>query len=189
MLPPARLFVGRMLYTLRGAPLQGTTPLSVHFRKDLAWFHDFLPTYNGIQLIVPHRPVAHFFVYTTVSTLEAVWDNNGVVGPLPATLRGMVRLLATKELFTVLVGLALWGESWRGAELQIHTNVPSRLEVLVHGKSRDLAVLHMARAVWLYTARLDIRLQPLALSSSGGKEGSVREWAIPDVALQVLHDY
>ena len=49
--PPAHLFTNRMLETLRACPLQGSTPMSPEFRKDLAWFQQYLPCTNGVYLI------------------------------------------------------------------------------------------------------------------------------------------
>ena len=48
---PARLFVSRMLDTLRAAPPYGYTTLSEDFQKDIAWFMAFLPSFNGVSLI------------------------------------------------------------------------------------------------------------------------------------------
>ena len=49
--PPAFLFTNRMLETLHACPLQGSIPLSPEFRKDLAWFQQYLPCTNGVFLI------------------------------------------------------------------------------------------------------------------------------------------
>ena len=48
---PARLFVGRMLDTLRQAPETGYTHLSTEFQKDVSWFLNFLPAYNGVNMM------------------------------------------------------------------------------------------------------------------------------------------
>ena len=51
-----RLFVNRMLDTLRACPDTGTISLSTDFKKDVNWFLMFLPQYNGIHLLNPFRP-------------------------------------------------------------------------------------------------------------------------------------
>ena len=55
--PPARLFLNRMLDTLRQCPEQGSFTISSEFRKDLAWFDHFIPTTNGMFLI--HKDDRH----------------------------------------------------------------------------------------------------------------------------------
>ena len=48
---PARLFVSRMLDTLRSAPDRGRVALDADFQRDLQWFANFLPTYNGRNMM------------------------------------------------------------------------------------------------------------------------------------------
>ena len=49
--PPARLFLNRMLDTLRHCPEQGSFKFSSEFHKYIAWFDRFLPTTDGTFLI------------------------------------------------------------------------------------------------------------------------------------------
>ena len=44
---PARLFVNRILATLRESPESGHTSLPPAFHRDIAWFNTFLPVFNG----------------------------------------------------------------------------------------------------------------------------------------------
>ena len=48
---PARLFVSRMLDTLRTALDSGHVQLSAEFQKDIAWFLNFMPAYNGVNMM------------------------------------------------------------------------------------------------------------------------------------------
>ena len=49
--PQAHLFLSRMLDTLRQCPDQCSFTVSPEFRKDLAWFDQFLPTTDGTFII------------------------------------------------------------------------------------------------------------------------------------------
>jgi hypothetical protein len=161
----------------------------VGFRKDLAWFADFLPTYNGVQFITPSRPTAQLYIHTTSTIIRAVWEHCIVEGKLPAFLRVRRRLLASKELFTVYVALLLWGECWVGHELHIHTLAASKMGILVHGKSRDLGVLHVARGIWLCVAKQDIVLKPMDLTNASVNVDDFEKWAVPAAALSFLHEF
>ena len=48
---PARLFVNRILQTLRSTPTKGRTPLQEDFNKDINWFREFMATLNGVTKI------------------------------------------------------------------------------------------------------------------------------------------
>jgi hypothetical protein len=128
-------------------------------------------------------------VYTSNVTVKTIWDNQMVVGPLPDTLKINSRARANKELFTVLAAMAAWGERWCGREVHIHTSAASKVIILVHGKTRDLAVLQIARGIWLLSAQLDVMLTPLDLTCDlEGEEPSVQR-DIPQAALDVLDGY
>ena len=49
---PARLFTNRILENLREAPKRGYTTLSLGFRRDLKFFADLLPHYNGVRIML-----------------------------------------------------------------------------------------------------------------------------------------
>jgi hypothetical protein len=176
-----------MLHTLRAAPTQGTIPLPSGFRQDLDWFASFLPSYNGIQFIIPQRPSIHLQVLSTPTHLKAVWEDKEVVDALPSFFNNAPRL-AYKELFTILVALTLWGLEWAGTEVLLHTAAPAKVEVLVHGKSRDLSLLHIARCIWLTTARHDIVLKPRTPLLGAPSINCKDKWAVPQTAVDILHD-
>ena len=49
--PPVRIFSNRMLQCLRDSPNRGTHGLSLGFKKDLKFFLDLLPVFNGVRII------------------------------------------------------------------------------------------------------------------------------------------
>jgi hypothetical protein len=158
----ARLFVARMLDTLRSATPTGSVPLTQSFRADLHWWSSMLPAFNGRLLIQLHRPTYHLYLdihppHVTIHTLA-----DTATAPLP-------QHVATNNqgshcnCFAVLVALKLWGHLWSEGELLICSPQPQNLQVLVHGRSRDESILATARDIWLFTARWDIRLTPVPL--------------------------
>ena len=49
--PPTRIFTNRMLTNMRETPKRGTESLSLGFKKDLRFFADLLPDFNGIRIV------------------------------------------------------------------------------------------------------------------------------------------
>ena len=49
--PPTRVFTNRMLMNLREAPQRGTETLSWGFKRDLKFFLDLLPHFNGVKVV------------------------------------------------------------------------------------------------------------------------------------------
>ena len=49
--PLARIFTNRMLQDLGEAPPRGSETLSLGFRKDIRFFANLLPEFNGVKLM------------------------------------------------------------------------------------------------------------------------------------------
>jgi hypothetical protein len=158
--PPARLFVGRMLATLRAAPPTGTIQLSEEFKKDLLWFSEFLPSYNGVAIIHQDREAHNIHIHSTTTQGSVQWEAAITHTPLPATVAGSARLAQHHDMFMLWVALSLWGHRWTGALVLVHVDNAKKIDVLLHGKTHDLGLLDMARLVWLVSARFDIQLTP-----------------------------
>jgi hypothetical protein len=158
----ARLFVGRMLETLRASSPSGSTQLSSNFRADLRWWRDFLPSYNGRLLIQPARTTydIYFDIQDTIVTVRT--NTHTTTSPLPTSVATNDHKWAHREVYAVLVALLLWANQWVKAELVMHCIDPSKLNVLVHGRSRNDRILEVGRRIWLITATLDIHLTPAA---------------------------
>jgi hypothetical protein len=163
--PASRIFVGRMLITLRSATSTGVTTLSPEFQADLLWWRDMLPTYNGRLLIQLHRPTYHLHIDIHGPTLDVSTYTHITTIPIPLAVATTDHKWAHRECFAVLISLLLWGSQWAQAELCIHCTTPHKLMVLVHGRSRNAAMLDIGRRIWLITAHLDICLNPVPQGS------------------------
>lgn len=56
---PARLFVARMLQTLRASPKHGYISLCEGFSRDVNWFINFMPQWNRRAMMI-HLPLDRF---------------------------------------------------------------------------------------------------------------------------------
>ena len=157
---PARLFVGRMLDTLRGVSSVGNIALSTDFKLDLKWWGEFLPHYNGVQLIQAQPPIAHVHISTTPGEVKVVWEEQMSIAPVPSQAATRDHHQAHRQIFGLLLALMLWGAKWDHKELSVHVEDPRSLSVLVHGRTRNMYILELARRVWLFTAHHDIIITP-----------------------------
>ena len=61
--PPAKLFINRMLYTLKACQVNGTVPLSTPFQKDIKWVRAYLVRSNDVYMMhVDDRVPKRLFV-------------------------------------------------------------------------------------------------------------------------------
>jgi len=88
-------------------------------RSDLAWWHTFLHTWNGISIMPPTNPPL-----TLVSDASGLWGCGTVHKDLwfqlqwPESWASVTN--APKELVPIVVAVTLWGPYWAGQHIQIH---------------------------------------------------------------------
>ena len=139
-----------MLDTLRNTPPSGSTTLSSNFRADLHWWRDMLPTYNGRLLIQLTRPTYDLYIDVHDPTVSVHTCTHTTTSTIP----------------TQVVALQLWGAQWQEAELLVHCADPKKLQVLVHGRSRNNMILQISRSIWRVTEQFDICLTPKLCSDN-----------------------
>ena len=155
---PARLFVNRILATLRESPEQGCIQLSQEFKKDIAWFNSFLVHFNGRTFFSKGfiQPVTNIYLDACLVGLGGVW-NQQVYQCLVPTFNCAVSIVHY-EMINILVALRLWVRDLNGKRLVIHCDNAAVVSILNTGKGQDSLLLAIARNVWLCAANSDIDL-------------------------------
>lgn len=157
---PARLFLGRMLDTLRQHyNVTGPITLDVDFKKDLCWFSCFLPTYNGIAMI--HRPSAAITVEVDACLVRGagITDNKFYSCSMPDFIQRKTLHISQLEMLNLTVAVKLWASEWAGKSVLIYCDNAASVATLAHGRARDSFLLKCAREIWFYTAKYDVQLQ------------------------------
>ena len=105
----ARIFLSRMLNTLRNHFSDNIIALDEGFKKDLNWFAKLLPKFNGVSFF-DKRPVkATIELGDSLTGLGARFDQFVYALPLSGALcdMGIVHL----EMINILLVLRLWGKA------------------------------------------------------------------------------
>ena len=85
---PARLFTNRILSVHRGCPRDGPVTLNGAFRKDIAWFNNFLTVFNGTVKI--HDENVHnniTYVYASFVAMGAIFGRKLYTLQIPQLLK------------------------------------------------------------------------------------------------------
>ena len=161
---PARLFVGRMLETLRRCPASGPVPLDVGFKKDIAWFLNFVAQYNG-KAMMYHPPAVE-------DGLEVELDAclTGIGGlcagemyhaELPDWIQQPEHHISHTEMINIVVACKLWKDRWQHRTVTAFCDNIACVHVLQTGRGRDPFLLQCAREIWMISATHDFTLLPL----------------------------
>ena len=156
---PARLFLTRMLDTLRAFPQTGKIELSGEFLKDVRWFVCFLDAYNGINLILPVPTIPHVISVDSCSTgCGGVFRDQCYHYEYPAEITAAGLSACHLEMLNCLISLRLWSKDLRGETITLNSDSQIAVNVLQHGRSRDPFMLQCARNVWMLLSLYQITL-------------------------------
>ena len=160
---PARLFVNRILATLKAAPDSGYVALNAEFSKDIAWFNAFLVQFNGRTFFAKqlHAPVTNIFLDASLIGLGGVW-----LYRVYKVYQCLVPVISNKhnitivhfEMINILLALRLWAPELDGRRLCLHCDNMAVVSILNSGRGQDSVLLSIARNVWLIAAKHDIDL-------------------------------
>lgn len=163
---PARLFVSRMLDTLRAAPHQGVINLSLEFKQDLLWFLRFLPDYNGIHLI--DVPTANETVELDSCLTGCGGVHNGQFyhTTFPSFILNEHRPICHLEMLNIVVAVKLWAPKWKNNTVTLFCDNAPAINVLSSGRGRDSFLLQCAREIWLLSAKFDFVIKATHMPGS-----------------------
>jgi len=157
---PARLFVSRMLDTLRAAPATGHIPLDAAFKKDLDWFLSFLPLYNGIHLIQP-EPDLQLEVDSCLTGCGGIYGHELYHTTFPSFVIERNHNISQLEMLNLAIAIKLWSSAaWTNHRVVVYCDNAATISILQTGRGRDPFMLACARQIWHYSARFDFQLVP-----------------------------
>ena len=158
--PPVRIFSNRILQCLRDSPNRGSHGLSLGFRKDLKFFVDLLPDYNGVRVIDKKE-----LTYQSQIELDACLTGCGAtIGTqyyaelFPPDIVDAGHIIAHLELLNVVVALKVWGREWTGKRVQVVCDNSNACIAIQTGRSKDPFIQHCVRELFLFSARFDVEL-------------------------------
>ena len=172
VVPPGRVFLGRVLATKRHADsCDKRIKLDSDFKLDVEWWQSMVGPWNGRSFLVPiqsadvsldassdgwldggpgiggYNFVNHQFFATGVPPFMSEW----YIGNL--------------ELFAVIIAMSIWGKDWGGHSVHLLTDNEGVRFLLQNGRSRDTLRLHMARAIVGRQFRGNYRIETSRIST------------------------
>ena len=154
---PARCFLNRMLETLRSASNPAKISLSNDFHRDLGWFDQFLPKYNGISMYAHQVSNLVLELDACLTGLGGRYGHFVYHLPLPRGFRNLD--IVHLEMVNILLAVRLFAKFWAGKRVLVKCDNDAVVKVLSAGKARDPYLGACARNIWYMAALSDIDLQ------------------------------
>ena len=158
--PPTRVFTNRMLNELREMPKRGSESLSLEFKKDVKFFIDLWPEFNGIKIVVKGEVECQNKLELDACLLGcgAFTGKCYYAEEFPQWLRDEGHSIAHLELLNVVVAVKVWCEEWRGQRVEIITDNMNACLAMQTGRSRDGFIQHCVRELFVFCVKYDIEL-------------------------------
>ena len=157
----SRSFLNRMLQNLRNAKNADIVELNEEFYKDLTWFKNFLPHFNGVCLYNHQLLQGIVQVDASLQGLGGRWNNcvYSLQIPLGMDNLGIVQL----EMLNVYLALRIWAKYWAGRRVRFECDNQAVVTVLKTGRTRDPVLAAYARNIQMLASVFDIEVTVIHL--------------------------
>ena len=129
---PTRTFVNRVLALLRNNPKKEYIHLTQDFFKDIQWFVNFLPRFNGLSFIDKEyiENSETLCIDASLTGVGGVWGNRVYASPIIG-IPGFELKIVHLEIINVLIAIRVWANLWQ------HKNITFRCDCSTSGPIRE----------------------------------------------------
>ena len=154
----SRVFVCRIIAEFRKLQKQSEkTTLSREIRKDFLWWHRFLESFSGVEMIIPPT--------VCLSVLgDAYPQGGGSWNPnksqyfsmrFPEYMCSAETAIHIKEFIVVILCVRLWGKDWTGQRIMIFCDNNSVCDTIVNQKPKDLKMQQLLREFLFWVCKFN----------------------------------
>ena len=176
---PTRLFINRMLATLRNAPVKGQFKIPAAFYKDVQWFNKFLDHFNGSVKIHENHKVDHqFFVDASLQQVGAIWNKEVYSCSIPSRLKNLVSIVQL-EAANLTMACKLWGSKWKNTRVIVWCDNLAVVQACQSHRIRDNWLMACCRTLWFTAAINNIEISVRHIYGSANvKADMLSRWDI-----------
>ena len=172
----SRVFLNRLLESLRSMKGKKFIWLSDSFRKDLRWWARFIEQYNGVSFIPAATWTEPDISFATDSCLigcGGFCNKEYFHTSFPDAIRKQQLPIHCLEMLAVLLGVRIWGPHLQGLKVQIYCDNEPAVNVINSGRTTDAFMGSCIREIWLAVSTYGFQLRAIHLP---GEENRVPDW-------------
>ena len=163
---PGRVFISRMLEHLRSLTdlhPNAQVSLPVSFVKDVLWWREFIPSYNGVSIIPQEGWSEPDEIIATDSCLTGCGGYSSLIQEyfhtsFPSKILKQALDINCLELLAVVVALKLWGNLLKGKRIKVLCDNQTTVYVLNSGRVRNAFLSACLREVAFQCALQETQL-------------------------------
>ena len=155
--PGAERFINRLRQLLSPAGVHGRVLLAGAY-LDLAWFAQFLPSFNGMDVIRDGRCDFEVAVDSCLTGAGGVSPNASYMLQYGPGIIGCGFSISGLEAYNLLVAVRLWVTGWRHKHVLIYVDNSATVATMESGRADDPLMQGVAREIWWHCATNGVRL-------------------------------
>ena len=170
--PPARVFMSRIIEALRDMKGAHFTRVTPSIRADLEWFAQFAAAWNGKSLIPqgpPYRTIQVDACLTGIGATDGTLAYAGRIAPDEDPVANITEIEAANLVIALHTFIT---ENDRGRHVKIECDNQATVQALLYGRAHNKILCECARAVWMVQALFDLKLTFVHLP---GKDNQVAD--------------
>ena len=130
---PAGLFFLRRLIDIAHS-VQNPNHHNQAARADLAWWEEFLPTWNGKSMFLESNWSTPEVTHLYTDAAGSIWfgaycDGRWVNGPWPVEFQSFS--IMWKELFPIFLACLVWGHQWKKKRICFHCDNKAVVDIVL----------------------------------------------------------
>ena len=128
-------------------------------RKDLQWWHKFLPIYNGVSLMEYDEWSVVFSSDRCLTGCGGFWNGNYFHVQFPPHILQMKLHITALEILSVVLCLKLWGSFFKGQRILVLCDNQAVSQLICSGKSRSVFLQNALREICFLVAVNEFQLK------------------------------
>ena len=172
---PGRVFIARMLETLKSCPEKGQKELDKEFIKDVVWWKLVMPRFNGVRLI-PGRWSEEDEILSVDACLTGAGgkcEDEMFHVEFPERILRDTKDINQRELATIMVALKLWGEKLQNKRLKILCDNKASVDVMKSGRAKNAYMQKCLREIVFITATKEIEVFPRHIEGVNNRDADL----------------
>ena len=158
VVPPARLFMGRLLAALRGPPLDRIR-VDRSMKADFSWFRRFLKDYNGRAIIPEKTSYREIWADACLEGGGATDGRHCYSYVFPEAIKNNHHITHLEAINCLAAARVLTTDQDRGNTVIVNCDNMAAVEAYRGGRARDHVLGACARAMWYLAARNQVIYQ------------------------------
>ena len=191
---PGRIFVSRMLKWLKVLYSKDLKKYHIppYVKKDILWWYKFLPTYNGVSMMLYEEWCEPDEICSSDSCLEGCggfWQGMFFHTSFPEHVKQNKYSINILEFYSIIICLKLWGQYFRQKRIQIFCDNLPVVMVINTGKS-NCEMLQMCLREMAYQAAINqFEIRAVHLESSENRLADhLSRWDLSESHRQQFFD-